>query len=554
MEFLGILFDTRSIQRYIFSGNRLKTNIGASCLVDRVFDDVLVKALQDVYGTGEVDAATWREVEAPDWEAQETACRIGFFGGGKALVLVKRSGDEENDQAQARAVVTQFTKALLTKAPGLRTGAAIGRLRLAADGTMARDGNEDDADDYAVLVRMLKEQQNTIAPVVTLPYTGLTLCCPENDGTAAAWDAEDQRFYSWEVEMKLRADRRRLGQTALAEDELLEKLRSVLPEEERETFLAGYAFPQEFEKLGQRETENDIAIVHIDGNNMGRQFQDCKTLTEYKNLSLRVRQTTITAFAALTKELVQKRETGRDSYLDTCHQNEDGDSLLPIRPIVLGGDDMTFVCAAKIALRSADTIMQHMKADGINTCAGIAILKTAYPFFRGYQMAEQLCGAAKKKMRNLPAGDPRACWLDFAILHGEQAPTLEELRAQEYGTTMGPDYRLHFGPYCVDATEDDPHALANLFRGIEEMRTSLPTNKAKELRSVLAHGRHAQTQFHAQLAYLEVRRGRTHAPARLPQLPAWKADAASFWDEEHRTPYVDAIELMDDVPEEAENA
>ena len=69
MEFLGILFDTRSIQRYIFSGNRLKTNIGASCLVDRVFDDVLVKALQDVYGTGEVDAATWREVEAPDWEA-----------------------------------------------------------------------------------------------------------------------------------------------------------------------------------------------------------------------------------------------------------------------------------------------------------------------------------------------------------------------------------------------------------------------------------------------------------------------------------------------------
>ena len=86
------------------------------------------------------------------------------------------------------------------------------------------------------------------------------------------------------------------------------------------------------------------------------------------------------------------------------------------------------------------------------------------------------------------------------------------------------------------------------------LNDSLPTNRAKELRSVLAHGRHAQTQFHAQLAYLEVRRGRTHAPARLPQLPAWKAYAASFWDEEHRTPYVDAIELMDDVPEEAENA
>lgn len=551
MDYLGILFDTRSIQNYIFSGNRLKTNIGASCLVDRVFDDVLVGALQDAYGTDEVDAATWREIAAPDWETQKAACRIGFFGGGKALVIVKRSEDAERDMARARAVVTKFTKALLTRAPGLRTGAAIGQLRLAADGTIGRDS---DADDYTILVRMLKEQQNTISPVVTLPYTGLTLCCPENDGTAAAWDAEDQRFYSWEVEMKLRADRTMHGQTALAEGELLAKLRSVLPEEERETFLSGYAFPQEFDKLGQRETENDIAIVHIDGNNMGRRFQDCKTLTSYKNLSLRVRQTTISAFAALTKALIQKREAGRDSYLDTCHKNEDGDNLLPIRPIVLGGDDMTFVCAAKIALRSADFIMRHMKNDGIDTCAGIAILKTAYPFFRGYQMAEQLCGTAKKKMRSLPESDPRACWIDFSILHGEQAPTLAELRAQEYGTAMGADYRLHFGPYCVDAPEDDPHALANLFHGIEEMRNGLPTNKAKELRSVLAHGRHEQEQFRAQLAYLEVRHGGSHAPARLPQIPAWKPYALSFWDEEHRTPYVDAIELMDEVPEEAEDA
>lgn len=30
----ALLFDTRSIQKYIFSGNRLKTNIGASYIVD----------------------------------------------------------------------------------------------------------------------------------------------------------------------------------------------------------------------------------------------------------------------------------------------------------------------------------------------------------------------------------------------------------------------------------------------------------------------------------------------------------------------------------------
>ena len=41
----AILFDTRSIQRYIYTGNRLKTNIGASYLVKHVFSDILVPVL-----------------------------------------------------------------------------------------------------------------------------------------------------------------------------------------------------------------------------------------------------------------------------------------------------------------------------------------------------------------------------------------------------------------------------------------------------------------------------------------------------------------------------
>lgn len=36
MEVKAILFDTRSIQQYIFAGNKLKTNIGASYIVDRL--------------------------------------------------------------------------------------------------------------------------------------------------------------------------------------------------------------------------------------------------------------------------------------------------------------------------------------------------------------------------------------------------------------------------------------------------------------------------------------------------------------------------------------
>ena len=35
MAVRAILFDTRSIQRYIFSGTKLKTNIGASFIVEK---------------------------------------------------------------------------------------------------------------------------------------------------------------------------------------------------------------------------------------------------------------------------------------------------------------------------------------------------------------------------------------------------------------------------------------------------------------------------------------------------------------------------------------
>ena len=38
----ALLFDTRSIQKYIFSGNLLSTNIGASFIVDKVFTEILI--------------------------------------------------------------------------------------------------------------------------------------------------------------------------------------------------------------------------------------------------------------------------------------------------------------------------------------------------------------------------------------------------------------------------------------------------------------------------------------------------------------------------------
>ncbi len=564
----AILFDTRSIQKYIFSSNRLKTNIGASFLVESAFARELLHVLRELFGESEVDDATWREVESPDWTRMEQRCRIGYIGGGNALVLFR----EETTDEELVEVIRAFTKRLLWKSPGLRTGAARGEIVLDADGSYRvtrvklANGEEEEIDDLTHLVHKLKAQQNLFFPAVSLPYTGLTLSCEASAETANAYDVDDvqqeSRFISWEVKRKLLAARKKDGIIAPAEEELLDKLRSVLKSLEGEPFTASvpytfvpdklaealqkYAFPSEFEKLGQRETEDYMAIVHIDGNNMGEKFRDSDTLTKRKNMSLAVYKKTITAFSVLLDDIIGDYASLQKHLV--LEEADDGKLFLPIRPIVLGGDDMTFVCTAKYALAFTRTIMEALNDLGIDSCGGISILPTAYPFFRGYEIAEQLCSAAKSKMRAMRE-EGTSCWLDFAILHGEQPPTLEQIRAQQYSGKCG---TMHFGPYRVDGDAAEPQHIGNLTEAVRQLvqgGARLPMNKIKELRAVLSAGRHEHEQFMAQYRRL-IARG---AKMRLPEIAAWEPYREALW-QAGRTPYVDAIEMIDFyVPEEVQH-
>ena len=535
MELKALLFDTRSIQKYIFSSSRLKTQIGASYLVDRVFDDVLLPVIREVCGAAELDDATWREIASPDWTAMPQKARVAYIGGGNAMILLRADAGEA-----AAEIVRRFSKELLVRCPGLQTGAAIGTVDLAADGSwLSETANR------TALVLKLKEQQNTAFPRTTIPYTGLTLAADGADETATSYDASRKRYIAESEAAKLRvATPRHDGgalQPARAEKTLLEKLTSVLTDEEKSRFMENAVFPSELDKLGQKETENYIAVVHIDGNNMGKKFADLTTLSAYKNKSQEIRTATIRAFAELVLSLKE------DSF-PFLAQRKDAEKrrYLPVRPLILGGDDMTFVCAAKFAAAYAKFIMERLKEADIASCGGITIMNASYPFFRGYEMAEELCGAAKARMRESARGAGQAegsCWLAYAILHGEQAPTLAQFRAQEYRGARGD---LHFGPYRVDAGAADEESLAALLAGVQGMR-KLPRSKVKELRRVLAYGEHEQRQFMAQLCHLE----KSDPRMRLPDVPAWRTYEESLW-ANGRTPYMDAIELMDLVVADGE--
>ncbi len=571
MNVKAILLDTQSIQKYIFSGMKLKTNVGASHIVDRVFEDVLVgkillnKAYLQTLGIQKVNTKGWMEENGP--ESIEGVVKsnqlpedgyVAYIGGGNALVLFKEDvAGEEN--TNLKRIVQEFTTTLLCTYPGLKVGAAIGSIQL-------------DAANYSesmkALYQQLQQNKQRIHPVVNVPMTGHTLPCAINGESANAIQHEteatkgDSRYVSHEVLAKNTMSK-------VANEELAKQFSSELGE---------YQFPQEFSKLGSQEGDNYLAIVHIDGNNMGERFSQCKTLAERTTLSKTVTNLTKQAFKKVVELAASiSPERYKEEGIDVGR----GTPYLPLRPIIIGGDDVTFVCHARLSVILAQTFMKELETlsakelgklsgntsgTGIFSCAGIAILNASYPFFRGYELAEQMCGKAKEKAR-----EQASSWLDFIILHGEQAPTVEQIREQEYTSIKGG--QLHFGPYVVsDSIVDNKgnytpviqtnfkeNMLQNMLDVVNQFNDMIEEekigrNKVKGLRHILQNNDHMIQDYITQMEYRKTC---------LPFVEYWEDYIPFGWKKKYietdscieaskyGTPYIDAIEMMEYLPSKA---
>lgn len=540
MKVMAILLDTRSIQRYIFSGNQLKTNIGASYLVDRLFEVELVEnVLVEKNYIKAADKNLWKSQDTIRMtEDEKLACEVAYIGGGNALILINPSLFDDVE-AKATEIVQIFTRNLLTTHSGLRIGVAIGELNL-AEGKF-----QDSLDD---LYKQLKTNQNLYFPQVTIPYTGLTLSCDysgevaDNKYTLPNDDKKEQRYVSSEFLAKWKA---------------ADEANKVLKETFAEILEDKYTFPTEIEKLGQIETQDYIGVVHIDGNNMGVRFGACKELKERKKLSNQVAKKVKQSFAKLLKGIVAEYSVYQQSKDKNTQKNLFNlkNDILPIRPLILGGDDVTFVCAGRMAVEYAKRFIEYMREQNegadeiaVECCAGVTIVPTSYPFFRAYQLAEQLCGEAKQKSRKVDSS-----WLDFAILHGEQAPTLSQIREQEYTGAIGKAGAMHFGPYKI-GDKEDKYSIDKLLDAVEQMR-KMPNNKVKEMRYVLSKGAHDIRHFITLLKQNTDDKGNCTYD-KLPQIEGWEKYHEHLWYsmrdgkdycENSQTPYIDVIELMDFV-------
>ena len=266
----------------------------------------------------------------------------------------------------------------------------------------------------------------------------------------------------------------------------------------------GWQFPQDFNELVYKtydkdqdiQNDNFLAVVHIDGNAMGAKVDAiyqketqswqkcCESLQEFSET---IQQDFENAF----KEMVQ----------EVINQNLSSD-ILPVRPVILAGDDVCFVSAGSIGLECARIFLEKLSKKQINgenyaACAGVAIVHRKYPFHLAYELAEELCSSAKKMGAGLDEKS-RVSAIDCHIEFGQLKDNLEEIR-KDYMTEDG--NRLELRPLVVVKPEEcevDSVREYDFFKTmctvLQKKRGEIARSKIKEWRNALKQGE-VETEF-----------------------------------------------------------
>ncbi len=472
MKLTVTVLDTTGIQSYIFGSNRLRENIGASYLVGQVTDVWVRQILKQEFKITNPEAS----IETQDIE-------LVYAGGGNTVLLFKSA-----------EVAISFTQKLslkvLKKTPGINLVVAHRH-----DFEWGQDHLYDTVQEMMKVDLDVKKRSR----IPSSPLLGLGVTQDCNSTRLVAVDRSQNHCspadypVSREIVAKLEAVRP-------ANTQLKQTLQ--LPD--------GWDIPLDFDDFGRSKDEMSyIAIVHIDGNSMGKRFQEFakdKSDRDYiiamRDLSRSVEQAGKAVLQQLTQELIANWDMLKDMLKDKLDLTT---QKPPFRPLVYGGDDITFVCDGRLGLTLAVRALQLFEtqpiADGksLTACAGVCIVKAHYPFARAYELSEALCQSAKKIAKRERGGDERSeavSAIDWHIAASGLLGDLAEIREWEYRSQDG--QHLEMRPLLLHADRYDWQNWANFESVIKEFIKGdwkEKRNKVMALREVLRQGSAATKSF-----------------------------------------------------------
>lgn len=368
---------------------------------------------------------------------------------------------------------------------------------------------------------MAKKFAYEVSKTVRRDFPGMDLFVKTEPYDENIMPGENLKMLTEALEVKKSIRKASFGQGTFGVEKTSGSFRKVEPlkEEKEEIYWRsgeeyvpkGYRIASRFEDLGNsKDTSSFIAVVHIDGNAMGKRVEQLRKDHEkdpwnqykavLKRFSASVDQDFKNSYREMAERIAKSLRNGAGEKLDL---RED---YFPVRQIILAGDDVCFVTEGRIGLEAARIFIEQLsqkcnEEDHMNyaACAGVAIVHQKYPFYKAYELAEMLCSNAKRNIAEYGT-EGKACAIDWHIEFGEVADSIESLR-KNY--TTADDCRLELRPYLLSAEADvlqkEPIRRYDNFKRflsiIQQEEFSYARGKLKEFREALKAGETASAYY-----------------------------------------------------------
>ncbi|MEA5515824.1 Cas10/Cmr2 second palm domain-containing protein [Nodularia sp. UHCC 0506] len=479
-QFTITVIDTTGKQKYIFNSNRLRENIGASYLLSQATSEWIKDILEEEL---KIPKNLQREpIETSGFDAE-----LIYAAGGNALIIFR--SDE-----LAIKFTEKLSQRVLKEAFGIN-------LLVAHANFIWEDNNLRD------IVEDLKKDKITCkkherVPSVPLLALGVTATCNSTQLPAVDesrnyinYEEDDEEVDSYFISTETK---RKLEAVKQANQHLQSQFSEVVDPNI-------YKFPYRTDHLGRTKNESSyVAIVHADGNGMGNRFREQGKgksnrgyIDDIRAFSDSVDKAGLNALKAVTEALIKAIQKGK--VIGKLGEFElNAKYYLPFRPLVYGGDDITFLCEGRLGIELAALFLKEFEKQIVSdnqpltACAGISVVKAHHPFARAYQISEQLCGEAKKFVK-----DSRKKYsldyfsaLDWHLAASGLIGSISEIRQREYQVNI--DNNLAMRPVRLNPHYSEWRTWDFITEVVKEFKEGKDwkdrKNKVMALREILRSG------------------------------------------------------------------
>ena len=425
MDKFLVIYDVRGIQKYIFRTNKIREISGASNIVQ----NKLIELLKRVISNDEnIFKTKWEEMDFLFDENEKLLAEIIYIGGGN-IVLAYRG-----DELSLVDINKELQKSFMKETYSLSLAFAYVKMT----NSYKDDLRNVKAKLNNVKTRMPQLVMNQGLPIVAYDsLNGLPL-------SEYTYVGDEKKQVSKEAYLKLKEYK------SNGEDEL-----DVIAQKD--------------------DRDNDktmLAIVHIDGNDIGAMISNYYDKTTIEN--------DYSSQVKASREVSKKvNDTFTKSVIDSFNEKQ-----IAYRIVINSGDDITFICKAEYGISITQKIIEKIEENSLSTynfsaCGGICMVHSHFPFYKAYEMAEDLCSNAKKQAKtNLLNNGRPSSYIDFDICQsGIIKPILK---------TREENKELYLRPYCIskelEEKINDEH-ISSFIKLTKLLDKNVARNVIKELRN-----------------------------------------------------------------------